>query len=48
MPAPTAMTFFTPGMGARPASGEATARTFAVISTETPVTPSTPETAATA
>ena len=48
LPAPTAMTFLTPGMGARPASGEATARTLAVISTETPVTPSRAETAATA
>ena len=48
LPAPTATTFLTPGMGARPPSGEAAARTFAVISTLTPDTPSRAETAATA
>jgi hypothetical protein len=40
------MMFFTPSTGARPASGEATARTLAVISTSTAVTPGNADTAA--
>ena len=39
LPAPTAMTFFTPSTGARPASGRAAARTCAVISMSTANTP---------
>ena len=44
LPAPTAMTFLTPGTGARPASGRPAVRTAAVISTATEVTPATRET----
>ena len=40
------MMFFTPSTGARPASGDATARTLAVISTSTAVTPGSADTAA--
>ena len=39
LPAPTAMTFFTPGSAARPASGPTASRTRALICTSTAVTP---------
>jgi hypothetical protein len=48
LPAPTAMTFFTPSIGARPASGPATARTLADICTSTASTPGSDRTAAVA
>ena len=47
-PAPTAITFFTPGIGGRPASGNTAARTFAVSCTFTSETPGTARTAAAA
>ena len=47
LPAPTAMTFFTPGTGARPPSPPMpAARTLAVMLTLTPVTPGSAITAA--
>jgi hypothetical protein len=48
LPAPTAMTFFTPGSGVRPVSGADTERTWAVIRTSTSVTPGTARTTAVA
>ncbi len=48
LPAPTAITFFTPGSGGRPVSGADADRTFAVICTLTSVTPGSARTAATA
>ena len=45
-PAPTAMTFFTPGIGALPASGDTAALTCAVIVMSTSVTPASCMTAA--
>src|SRR5687768_3887060 len=48
LPAPTAITFFTPGAAGRPVSGAETARTLAVICTSTPVTPGSALTAAVA
>ncbi len=46
LPAPTAITFFTPGTGTRPPSGTAAVRTAAVISTLTDDTPGTAATSA--
>ena len=48
LPAPTAMTFFTPGSGGRPVSGADADRTFAVIFTSTSDTPGNARTAAAA
>ena len=46
LPAPTAMTFFTPGIGALLTSGDTAARTWAVIVMSTSVTPAIAITAA--
>ena len=48
LPAPTAMTFFTPGSGGRPVSGADAERTLAVICTSTSETPGSARTAAAA